>query len=186
MEEGAAEMVEAANPQVKHQIFTKDPGEMMHYLYKEVCVTTEDGKSHTGRVYTIDPVSQSVVLTKFNSDTQSLDGITVVMGHSVQEIVILDDNTDVFRGKLDALFKPAELSNLSPEELAAKKDKLKSWLLKNRIPIEVSETNGDNLSLAGALTIEPPYGPENCRSTNETILGRVQGMIKNMPDDYEG
>ena len=183
--EGSQEATASKEIQKQHPIFTKDPGEKMHYLFKEVRVTTEDGNSHSGHVYTIDPVSQSVVLVKFNSDTHSMEGIKVVMGHAVEDIVIIDDNTETYKDKLNSLFKPPETTQLSGEEIEQQRDKLKLWLLKNRIPIEVSENNGNVLTLANALTIEPPYGPENCRSTNETILGRVQGMITNMPDDFE-
>lgn len=32
--------------------------------------------------------------------------------------------------------------------------------------------------VAGVLTIDPPYGPENCNSSNEITLSRVQDLIQ--------
>ena len=169
-----------AADQKDHPIFSSDPAEWMDYLYKEVCVTTDYDTSHTGRVYTIDPVSQSVVLAKFIGDDIKFE---VVMGHCVQSIVVLDEETEKHRTQLDLMFKPKELRTASPEELKMKQNKLKSWLLKNRIPVAVSGTNSELLCISDALTIEPPYNDNNCQSTNEIILGRIQGLIKNMPVD---
>ena len=46
-------------------------------------------------------------------------------------------------------------------------------------------TKGELLTLADALVIHPPYGEDNCFSTNEIILGKIQGLIKNMPAGQE-
>ena len=169
-----------------HPIFLTDPSEWMNYVGKEVCVTVETGDSHTGWVYTVDPVSQSVALVRFN-DTDNDDTVTlkVVMGHGIQSIVILDENSMKHKAELDALFKPREVLTASPEELKNQQDRLKSWLLKNRIPVEVSGDNSELLFISDALTIEPPYTKDSCRSTNQIILGRVQGLISNMPNDVE-
>ena len=71
----------------EHPIFYTDPSEWMNYIGKEVCVTIETGESHTGWVYTVDPVSQSVVLVRFNNDDDKIN-VKVVMGHAVQSIVV--------------------------------------------------------------------------------------------------
>lgn len=175
------ETVNIAAEQKKHPIFTHDPGELVHYVYKEVCVTSEEGSTHVGWVYTVDPVSQCVVLVNFDSNG-SMTGLKVIMGHSVQNIVIVDDDSQKHKTELDSLFKPKQ-NSFSPEEISLRKDNLVSWLLRNRIPIEISKENSDMLVLSDALTIEPPYKPENCRSTNEIILDRVQALMKNMPEE---
>ena len=118
-----------------HAIFSSDPGKWMDMINKEVCVTLDDGTSQTGRVYTIDPVSQTVVLAKFvDDDTMRL---VLVMGHMVQSVVVLDEDTEKYKDELDKLFKPKEVVNSSVEELEQKRDRLKSWLLKNHIPVQV-------------------------------------------------
>ena len=166
-----------------HPIFTTDPAEWMQYVYKEVCVTVESGETFTGRVYTIDPVSQTVVLASM--DGQKVTKIRAVLGHTVQNMIVLDDNVEKYREVLDVLFCPVDdkISALSPEELKQKQEKLRLWLLKNRIPVSVSGDNSELLMVSDALTIEPPYGVANCLSTNEIILGRIQGLVTSMPKD---
>ena len=166
-----------------HPIFVTDPVQLMNYVYKEICVTTEDGETHVGRCYTVDPVSQSVALVKFVDD--EVHKLKLIMGHCVQNITVLDEDTEKYRSQFDDLFKYKSDADMSPEKLRKLKRKLKAWLLKNRIPIEETGENSDTLSLSDALTIQPPYGPENCCSTNEIILGKVQGLIKSMPSDVD-
>ncbi len=69
---------------IQHPIFSRPPGELLQYVYKEVCITTNDGKTHTGWVYTVDPVSQSFTLAKFCET--SLARLEIVMGHSVDQV----------------------------------------------------------------------------------------------------
>lgn len=173
------------NSEQQHPIFTTDPAEWIQYLYKEVCVTTELGSSHTGWVYTVDPVSQSVVLVRFGPDEETKPTLEVVLGHAIQSIVVLDDNVNKNKHRLEYLFRPKKADVLSPEEMKQKQEKLKLWLLKNRLPVKVTGNNSELLSVTDALVIEPPYEYDNCQSTNEIILGRIQGLIKNMPKDVE-
>lgn len=165
-----------------HNIFVKDPDEWMQYVYKQVNVLLEDGTEYSGWVYTIDPVSECVVLMKFNEDKTEMD---ILNGSSVNSISIIDGNTEMYKAKLDAMFRPKESFSLSEEELEKRKKRLKLWLIKNRLPVQLIGNNEEILSISDALFIEPPYGADNCRSTNEIILGRIQGLIKNMPPDHE-
>jgi len=164
-----------------HPIFQKDPAEWMQYVYKEVCVTTASTTCFTGRVYSIDPVSQMIMLATF--DGQTIVRVQAIMGHAVQDIVVVDNNVEKYRSALDNLFKPVDHVALSPEELKEKQEHLRTWLAKNRIPVQVSGENCELLVISNALTIEPPYGVKDCQSTNEIILGRIQGLIANMPKD---
>lgn len=166
----------------KHPIFSKDPEQWTQYLNKEVLVVSEDGTEWTGWVYTIDPVSETIVLLTFQDDRLQM---SMVMGHSVRSITVTNEDTKTHEKDIESLFRPKEVQNLSDDELEARKNKLKSWLLKNRLPVSVTGNNGDVLSVSDALFIEPPYGSDHCRSTNEIILGRIQGLIKNMPADHE-
>lgn len=165
-----------------HAIFNTDPAEWMQYIHKEVCVCTTRGTSHSGWVYTIDPVSQTIALIRLQDDAKELE---FVMGHAVKSIFVLDSDTEKKRSFLEKLFQSGEMLSISPEELKKRKDMVKSWLLKNRIPVSVTGEHKDILCISDALFIEPPYNASNCRSTNEIILGRVQGLIKNIPPDVQ-
>lgn len=177
---------EVSKANYEHPIFTSDPEQFMQWLYKEICVTMEDGSTLTGRCYTVDPVSQSIVLVKIDQCDNSVDKVKVVMGHCIENVTVLDENIGKYKAILDSLFRGAcdDGKTLSPEELESRKESLKLWLLKNRLPVSVSGEDSEILSIAEAVFIEPPYGANQCRSTNEIILGKVQGLIKSMPKDH--
>lgn len=166
----------------KHPIFHKDSDQWMQYLNKEVLVVTEDGTEWSGWVYTVDPVSENMVLFIFQEDCTKME---VVMGHAIRNVTILNSETKTHEAKFQRLFRTKEVESLSEEEMEKRRNTLKSWLVKNLLPVSTTGDNGEILSISDALFIEPPYGPENCRSTNEIILGRIQGLIKNMPADHE-
>ena len=168
-----------------HPIFRIPPSEWLQYIYKEISVTSSDGETHAGRCYTIDPVSQSIVLAKFDGD--ELYGLKMITGHAVANIAVLDEDTETFRGRLDALFKPSAQSHAkhSASELRAKRDRLKQWLQKNFIPVEVSGEGGRLLDVSGVLTVAPPYDADSCQCANEVVLGKVQGLIKSLPSDLD-
>merc|ERR1712025_243048 len=164
-----------------HPIFTRDPNEWKNLVCQVVEVTTEDGETHIGTVYTVDPVSETVVLVKENNDGGLQ--LNVLMGHAVQSTEVLGECEASLREKIEKLFRSADVVNLTKDELVKRRTQLYNWLIKNRIPIEVSADNEEVLSISDALYIEPPYSVESCRSTNEIVLGRVQGLIKNMPEN---
>lgn len=137
---------------------------------------------HVGIVYTVDPVSETFVLANFEDDKTKID---LVMGHTVTTVRVLVEISDSQRHLIDRLFRPAFESKMTQEDLQKRQSFVKAWLLKNRLPVEVAGGNGELLCIAEALVIQPPYGPENCVSTNEIILGKIQGLIKNMPADQD-
>ncbi|XP_076458197.1 gem-associated protein 6-like [Babylonia areolata] len=165
-----------------HPIFVHDPEEWMQYVYKKVSVVTSDGSEHEGWVYTIDPVSQSIVLVQFVEERTQL---SIILRDAVNKTTILAESNPSIKEKLDALFHATDELKLSDEDVKAKKLRLKSWLEKNRLPVEMTGSHEEVLTISGALTIQPPYSVNDCHSTNEIILGRIQGLIKNMPEDHE-
>lgn len=169
-----------AEDEALHPIFSQDPEEWMSFIYKQASILMEDGTEHVGWVYTIDPVTECYVLVSFEDEKTE---VKVLMGPSIRSVAIINENTETHRARLDSMFRPEEVLSFSEEEIEKRKLLLKSWLTKNRLPVQITGNNNEILSISDALFIEPPYGPGNCRSTNEIILGRIQGLIKNMPPD---
>ncbi|XP_052815931.1 gem-associated protein 6-like [Mya arenaria] len=163
-----------------HPIFTKDPEEWMQFVYKKVSLVTDDGVEHVGLVYTVDPVSETFVLVNFDGEDVK---VNIVVGHCVKAVSVLIEDSEMYKQRLDRLFRPIAASKMTEEEIRNQQTVVRMWLLKNRLPVEVSGPQGENLSVAEALVIQPPYGPDNCVSNNEIILGKIQGLIKNMPSD---
>ncbi|XP_068085308.1 gem-associated protein 6 [Anabrus simplex] len=155
-----------------HGIFKNNPIYLKSFVQKFVELITINGESHTGTVYTIDPVSESVILLKKNNDVISMD---IIMGHAVKSLAV---KSGVLPVEPDEVFPSESAPGLSKEEINELRNKLKDWLCKNRLPIE---EDGEILRLQGVLEIHPPYGINQCVSGNEIILGRVQQLITIMP-----
>lgn len=164
-----------------HPIFVHDPEEWMQYVYKKVSVVTNDDNEHEGWVYTVDPVSQNFVLVQFAEDHTQ---ISIIVRDAITKTTVLAESNPSMKEKLDALFRPTVV-NYSDEELKARKLKLKSWLDKNRLPVRLTGSQEEVLTIADVVMIQAPYGVHDCCSTNEVILGRIHGLIKNMPEDHD-
>ncbi|XP_069463899.1 gem-associated protein 6 isoform X2 [Ambystoma mexicanum] len=154
----------------------KTPLEWQTYNNKEVKVTADEKNEYQGWVLTTDPVSANIVLANFVEDGKV--AIRVIMGHAVQHVEILKEGDEAQKEKLANLFMPHESKTYSQEYVDRRKDSLKTWLEENHIPVTEKGETGRTLCVAGVLTIEPPYGPENCNSSNEIILSRLQGLIQ--------
>ncbi|KFV61723.1 Gem-associated protein 6 [Dryobates pubescens] len=154
----------------------KSPLDWETYLNKMVKVAAVEKLEYEGWVVTVDPVSASVMLATFLEDDRV--SISVVLGHAVQEVEVLQEGDEEMRQRLSSIFAPEGSKAYSPEELEKRKSSLKTWLETNHIPVTEQSESGGTLCVAGVLTIEPPYGPEECSSSNEIILSRVQGLIQ--------
>lgn len=153
----------------------KGPLEWQSYTHKEVRVTASE-KEYKGWVLTTDPVSANIVLVNFLEDGGM--SVTGIMGHAVQTVEIVNEGDHRVIEKLMHLFTSGDSKAYSSEDLEKKKNSLKRWLEKNHIPITEQGDSRRTLCVAGVLTIDPPYGPENCSSSNEIILSRVQDLIQ--------
>ncbi|KFZ55833.1 Gem-associated protein 6 [Podiceps cristatus] len=154
----------------------KSPLDWETYVNKMVKVATIEKHEYEGWVLTVDPVSASIVLATFLENEKV--SILVILGHAVQEVEIQKEGDDAMKQRLSCIFAPEERKAYSPEELVQRKNDLKTWLETNHIPVTEQGESGRTLCIAGVLTIDPPYGPEECSSSNEIILSRVQGLIQ--------
>ncbi|XP_042337884.1 gem-associated protein 6 [Plectropomus leopardus] len=150
------------------------PLQWMRYVNTQVKVKAGKNEEHRGWLLTIDPVSASLVLVNFREEGPA--AVRVVMGHAVEEVEVLKEADQETMERLQTPFLPLKTCRLNPEELRSRMGGVRSWLEKNRVPVEVE---GDELRVAGVLTITAPYGPENCCSSNQIILDRIQKLIQN-------
>ncbi|KAM7078750.1 gem-associated protein 6 isoform 1-T3 [Molossus nigricans] len=153
----------------------KGPLEWQDYTYKEVRVTASE-KEYKGWVLTTDPVSANIVLVNFLEDGSM--SVTGIMGHAVQTVETVNEGDHGVREKLMRLFTSGDCPAHNLEDLEKRKNSLKKWLEKNHIPVTEQGNAPKTLCVAGVLTIDPPYAPENCSSSNEIILSRVQDLIQ--------
>ncbi|XP_006007834.1 gem-associated protein 6 [Latimeria chalumnae] len=154
----------------------KQPLEWRDYLNKEVKVAADGKHEYQGWVFTIDPVSGTIVLVNFLEDGKA--SVSAIMGHAIQGVEVVNEGDTSMAGRLTSLFMPTDNKSYSRVEVQQKKSSLKVWLEKNRIPVTEQGEQQETLCVAGVLTIDPPYRPEDCRSSNEIILSRVQNLIQ--------
>ncbi|XP_069578151.1 gem-associated protein 6 [Brachyistius frenatus] len=155
------------------------PLQWTRFIDKQVMVKAGKHEEYCGWLLTVDPVSASMVLVNFSEGRTS---VQVVMGHAVEEVKVLQAADQETARRLRTLFLPPTTPILVPHELSRRKGSVRQWLERNRIPVE---EQGDDLRVAGVLTITAPYRPEDCCSSNQIILGRIQKLIQAQPGPPE-
>ncbi|XP_076879595.1 gem-associated protein 6 [Brachyhypopomus gauderio] len=153
------------------------PQEWHKYVNQEVKITARDKQQHEGWVFTVDPVSASVVLVTFPEAGGAC--VTVVLGHAVKEVQVIRGGDDEIARRLTSLFMPSGCQTFTSQKLKERKDNLRAWLEKNLVPVT---DDGEVLRVANVLTISAPYGVEQCISSNEIILARVQSLVQSNPE----
>nr|XP_014284579.1 gem-associated protein 6-like isoform X2 [Halyomorpha halys] len=121
---------------------------------------------HEGSLYTVDPVSESIVLV---TKKEKILSVELIFKHAIHKLISVGEPNPI---------KLWEGGEKNIENVSVIRERLKEWLSKNLIPFEES---GECLKLAGQLTINPPYGIDNCISSNEMVLNKIQKLIERMP-----
>ncbi|KAF4107820.1 gem-associated protein 6 [Onychostoma macrolepis] len=155
----------------------RSPQHWHEVVNHEVCVTNRDQQRFEGRVFTVDPVSASVVLVSVQENERP--SVTVILGHAVTDVQILRRGTEETERQMKSVFLPDRAQILSAEELKSRRESVRLWLEKNRVPVT---EDGEVLRVAGALTISAPYRPGDCSSSNEIILARIQSLVESNPE----
>ena len=109
--------------------------------------------------------------------------MSLVMGHAVEQVEVVGEGDEEVRARLRSAFLgEATGEKLSVEELRRRKQSVRAWLERNRVPVEEVTGEQEVLKVANVLTVVPPYRTEDCSSSNEIILARIQNLMDNNPD----
>ncbi|XP_033106397.1 gem-associated protein 6-like isoform X1 [Anneissia japonica] len=157
------------------------PCMFLELVYMEIELFDINGRRYRGWVHTVDPVSKSIVLVEFGEGTC----VHVIMGHALKSLNVLNENKSTRKDELDSLFELSKGGRYTKQDLVKRKNAVRDWLERNRIPVMLTGEKGENLTVSNALYIVAPYRPEDCISTNEIILDRVQSLLRSRPDDEE-
>lgn len=151
------------------------PAHWSALTHKRVVVHADNGHELRGFVVTVDPVSASLVLLDLEGPAE----VRLVLGHAVKQVQVLDpDPSPDQKKRLDSLFMEPD-AGLDPDlDLDRTRDQLQDWLRLNLVPVE---TQGAELKVAGVVTVTAPYRDQDCVSPNQTVLDRVQRLIRNQP-----
>lgn len=123
-------------------------------------------------------MSCSVVLVNFTEEGGAV--VQLVMGHAVEVVEVLQEADEETAERLQTCFLPSKTCRQDPEELTRRRDSVRRWLEKNRVPVQEV---GAELRVAGVLTITSPYGPSDCCSSNQIILDRIQKLVQGLSPD---
>ncbi|XP_076763253.1 gem-associated protein 6 [Xylocopa sonorina] len=157
-------MEESSN--FSHKIYKSDPLLFKSYVDMEVNILTEDGTTISGIVYTVDPVSESVVLLQ----GCQRNNLKIVFGHAIKSITICSDKPC----KLPELQFMNAPTKIFRSTLAERKYAVRKLLEENRFPVK-EENN--ILTIENVLSIKPPYESADCVCTNSIILARIQNLL---------
>ena len=105
--------------------------------------------------------------------------VSVVMGHAVEQVEVVGEADEETALRLSSLFRSEEPETRGGvEEVKRRREELRGWLQQNRVPVEEV---GEDLLVAGVLTVRPPYAEQDCFSSNQMVLARIQGLLARMP-----
>ncbi|XP_043277375.1 gem-associated protein 6-like [Venturia canescens] len=153
-----------------HIVYKNDPVLFKNYTNKRCTVTATDNSVHTGIVYTVDPVTESIVLIeKENTPEQRLK---FVIGHAVQKVDVLSEEL----GQLPQLFQE-HTPGISKAAIMGRKQAVLNILLENRFPVQ---ENGDIIEMENVFTIKPPYAPEDCISMQPLVLTSLHKILSQL------
>ena len=158
---------------------------LQKFTNKKISIYLSDSSKRVGWVFAIDPVTHSVVLEEETEHTtETSKKLSFVLGHSISRVVLEEDaeSSKGPRRQLTDFIGDAKDTQYSQEELMKRKEDLMDWLSRNRVPVSDYSENSALLSVMGVLLVEPPYGPDCCRCSNEIVLDRVQKLIKAKQD----
>ena len=93
----------------------------------------------------------------------------MLSGHAVEKIDVLTDELY----ELPLLFEPTD-KKISESSLVQRKKAVINLLVENRFPVKEID---DILEIEGVVSIQPPYAPENCISTNPIVLTRIHTVL---------
>lgn len=148
-----------------HKIYKSDPLSFKNYVGLKVNILTEDGTTSSGIVYTVDPVSESVVLLQGCQQNH----LKIVFGHAIKNVEICTDKLY----ELPELFTTTP-TNLSRSAVERRKNAVIKILRENRFGVK--EEN-DIITVENILSIRAPYESINCICANSIILGRIQNLL---------
>ncbi|XP_063222646.1 gem-associated protein 6-like isoform X2 [Bacillus rossius redtenbacheri] len=149
-----------------------NPLELKNFVQKYVEIGTIDGKKYVGTVFTVDPITTSIILM---NQEEGKVGLSLFPGQNIESLEL---RTSGCVPDLEHLF-PSGGATCNTEEVESRAARLVAWLVQNRVPVR---QDGPVLRLEDVLEIHPPYGAGQCYSTNETVLSRVQVLVSGMPE----
>ena len=167
-----------------HRVFLNKPLDLLNSLHCKVTVSSVRGEKLTGGLLAVDPVTDTAVIVDLeDSEVGVNDGlgkftVTVVPFVDWTSLEIIDAS-QVYKERVrNVQVEQSQSCDMSEEAIATARERVTNWLAKNGLTTAV---RGDDLVIADAVILQPPFTADSCSATNEIILSRVQNILKCIP-----
>ncbi|UJR13319.1 hypothetical protein I4U23_000337 [Adineta vaga] len=158
-----------------HDIFHFDIDTYATLINVRVQIECHGQRNYSGRVYTIDPLTQSIVLIDDSSNR-----VHIVLRPDIIQLKILDRNSSDQSFK-DPFQPTTSISIQNDESVSTRLDNLRSFLSSKRIPYQEKQEDNQRITLLiqnGLVQINAPYTSETIIGTNEIVLSRIKFLLK--------
>lgn len=160
-------------------LVSRDPTEDFELLYKYVNIHTRSGYNYIGYIFTIDPVSRTVVLVN-NNDVSIVPGINIEYLTKIKDVAESDYKS--LMSMLDIQSPVAQDSLINCKKTLHRRDQLLTWLKAGKVPTKLDDKDPLTIIVGyEALEIKPPYLTENFHSSSVTILSKMIKICNAMP-----
>jgi len=163
----------------QHRVFLNKPLDLLSKLHCKVTLSSVRGSKVTGGLLAVDPVTDTAVIVDLGADSElGRCPVTVVPFVNWNSLEIIDSSEEFKKRVKSVQAEQSQGCDLSEEDLKIAREKVTAWLVKNGL---TAVLRGEDLVIADAVILEPPFTAESCSATNEIILSRVQHILKSMP-----
>lgn len=146
-----------------------DPEALLQFVDKHVKVQLIKNSSLTGFVHSIDPVSNSIIISAPQEDSYQT---VLVPGHAILDITETITNINPPAKKILALDANSNME---------RKEKILKWLKWNLLPIT---EDGDKI-VFGNASLLPPYSVMDICTDNPMVAIQMRKIIEKMPLEFE-
>ncbi|CAF3193296.1 unnamed protein product [Rotaria socialis] len=164
---------------LSNEAFRFDVDSYATLIDNRVKIECADQRNYSGRVYTIDPLTQSIVLIDDSSNR-----VHIVLRPDIIQLIILDRNQSQQSHRDPFLPSNAITTTTATNHDESIRDRLgniRKFLSSKRIPFQEKLEENNSITLLiqnGIVQINAPYTPENISGTNEIVLSRIKLLLK--------
>ncbi|CAF1219520.1 unnamed protein product [Rotaria magnacalcarata] len=160
-----------------NEAFRFDVDSYATLIDNRVKIECADQRNYSGRVYTIDPLTQSIVLIDDTSNR-----VHIVLRPDIIQLIILDRNQSQQSHRDPFLPSNATTTATNQDEsIRDRLGKIRKFLSSKRIPFQEKLEENNSITLLiqnGIVQINAPYTHENISGTNEIVLSRIKLLLK--------
>ncbi|CAF1271902.1 unnamed protein product [Adineta ricciae] len=162
-----------------HEGFHFDVDTYATLINVRVQIECHGQRNYSGRVYTIDPLTQSIVLIDDTSNR-----VHIVLRPDIIQLKVLDRSSSLQSFK-DPFQPSTTIPTNAGESASTRLEDLRQFLSSKRIPFQEKQEDNQSITLViqnGIVQINAPYTSQTIIGTNEIVLSRMKFLLKSILD----